>query len=218
MIQKLLSHILNCNTHHALWLNTLSYLENCGARKIAACEHPTLVKEEMLKHAAEEFRHAHHLKRQISKISTKQLPDYTQKNLLGGSHSLHYLNRLDVRSSRYLIAQGISKTNIKIYSYILVTYAVELRAEAIYPVYDTALKQMRSKATVKNILIEEKEHLDSMKQQITNLPRGTLLSQDIIVIENAIYEKWMHRLHKIYCSDPLTQIQSYTKRGKEFHI
>ena len=52
---------------HAKWLNTLSFLENCGARKIAACEHPTLVKEEMLKHAAEEFRHAHHLKRQIDK-------------------------------------------------------------------------------------------------------------------------------------------------------
>lgn len=38
---------------HSKWLNTLSYMENCGARKLAACEHPLLVKEEMLKHAAE---------------------------------------------------------------------------------------------------------------------------------------------------------------------
>ena len=53
---------------HAKWLNTLSFLENCGARKIAMCEHKTLVKEEMLKHAAEEFRHAHDLKKQLLKI------------------------------------------------------------------------------------------------------------------------------------------------------
>lgn len=39
---------------HAQWLNTLSYLENCGARLMAGCEHPTLVRK-MFKHAAEEF-------------------------------------------------------------------------------------------------------------------------------------------------------------------
>ena len=61
---------------HAKWINTLSYLENCGARKIAACENPTLVKEEVLKHAAEEFRHAHYLKRQIARITAEPYPTY----------------------------------------------------------------------------------------------------------------------------------------------
>lgn len=68
-IRQLLNTIIASDELHAKWLNTLSFLENCGARKIAACEHPTLVKEEMLKHAAEEFRHALHLKRQIGRIS-----------------------------------------------------------------------------------------------------------------------------------------------------
>ena len=51
-IRQLIITIIAAPELHAKWLNTLSYLENCGARKIAACEHPTLVKEEMLKHAA----------------------------------------------------------------------------------------------------------------------------------------------------------------------
>ncbi|MGZ3633296.1 MAG: hypothetical protein ACXU9U_03630 [Parachlamydiaceae bacterium] len=75
--RELISTILANDYLHAKWINTLSYLENCGARMIAACEHPTLVKEEMLKHAAEEFRHAHHLKRQLAKLSVDPFETYT---------------------------------------------------------------------------------------------------------------------------------------------
>src|SRR5271170_3629580 len=82
----LLTAIVASDELHAKWLNTLSFLENCGARKISACEHPTLVKEEMLKHAAEEFRHAHHLKKQIAKIPGGiTIEDYTLSSLLGGT-------------------------------------------------------------------------------------------------------------------------------------
>ena len=88
------------NPHlHGRWLNTLSFLENCGARMIAAAEHPTLVKEEMLKHAAEEFRHALHLKQQLARIG-ESYEDY--RPLLGGFSSYRYLKRLDLETSRYL--------------------------------------------------------------------------------------------------------------------
>src|ERR1051325_9720393 len=84
-IKSLLKTIVASDALHAKRLNTLSYLENCGARKIAACEHPTLVKEEMLKHAAEEFRHAHHLKRQIERVSSNSMDTYSISIVLGGS-------------------------------------------------------------------------------------------------------------------------------------
>ena len=41
-LKNILPHLIAAPSLHAKWLNTLSYLENCGARKIAACEHPTL--------------------------------------------------------------------------------------------------------------------------------------------------------------------------------
>src|SRR3984957_12933917 len=100
--QQLLSRIVAVPTLHARWLNTLSFLENCGARKIAACQHPTLVKEEMLKHAAEEFRHAHHLKRQIQKVSSDLMDTYSLSYMLGGTATLHYLSHLGLKVSRYL--------------------------------------------------------------------------------------------------------------------
>src|ERR1700761_7439444 len=95
-LEQLLATIVISDELHAKWLNTLSFLENCGARKIAACEHPTLVKEEMLKHAAEEFRHAHHLKRQISKVSSAPMETYSPSSILGGTATLQYLKTLDL--------------------------------------------------------------------------------------------------------------------------
>jgi bacterioferritin (cytochrome b1) len=67
-LYSLLEKIVQQNETHAKWLNTLSFMENAGARKISACEHPTNVSLIQLKHAAEEHRHAYYLKKQILKI------------------------------------------------------------------------------------------------------------------------------------------------------
>jgi CO/xanthine dehydrogenase FAD-binding subunit len=58
----LLKRIVQEGSTHAKWLNTLSFMENAGARKISKCEHPVLVTQIQLKHAAEEHRHAYYLK------------------------------------------------------------------------------------------------------------------------------------------------------------
>jgi hypothetical protein len=66
-LNTLLPNIIADNELHARWLNTLSLMENTGARKISASEDPTTVTYIILKHAAEEHRHAFYLKKQIEK-------------------------------------------------------------------------------------------------------------------------------------------------------
>lgn len=193
-LQAILCKIVVDPKTHAKWLNTLSYLENCGARKIAAAEHPTFVKEEMLKHAAEEFRHAHHLKRQIEKISSP-LENYSLQMLLGGMPSLHYLKALDLKASRYLsFVFGIAKPDLKKVAYLLVTYAIELRAEELYPIYDAALRRQGSKVVVKSILLEEKGHLQEMRREIEQLK----INQDCVAMicrfESELCAKWLASL------------------------
>ncbi len=90
----------------------------------------------MLKHASEEFRHALHLKRQIERVSSDPMDDYSISFILQGSETLHYLATLDLKASRYLKNLGLSKYAIKEAAYLLVTYAIELRAEELYPIYD----------------------------------------------------------------------------------
>ncbi len=195
-LEPLLDHIVSSHFLHARWLNTLSYLENCGARKIAACEHPTLVKEEMLKHAAEEFRHAHYLKRQIEKISSACLEDYSLGSMLGERSTLHYLTALDVKASRYLKSNGFSKNSIKEAAYLLVTYAIELRAAQLYPIYDAVLRNSRSAVAVKSILLEEKEHLEEMKEGLNKLSLGDVHAAHVCAIESDLCKKWIDAVGK----------------------
>lgn len=184
--------IINSNGLHAKWLNTLSYMENCGARKIARCQHPTLVKEEMLKHAAEEFRHAHYLKRQIPKISSQSLIDYSPQSMLGGISTVNYLHTLDMHTCRYLSHTiGLSHCEIIAAAYLLVTYAIELRADELYRSYDFILKEQASKITVKSILLEEKEHLREMRDGLQQLPSGLTYAEQICQFESVLCKKWL---------------------------
>jgi hypothetical protein len=207
LLRKVLSTVVASHPLHAQWLNTVSYLENCGARKIAACEHPTLVKEEVLKHAAEEFRHAHYLKWQIEKISSTPIPDYSLPHLIGGFATLHYLNSLDLKTSRYLSKTvGLVKSQVREVSYLLVTYAIEVRAEEFYPIYDDVLRQNKSKVAVKSILLEEKEHLEEMRQGIATIPSGWTYAEEICSIETKLYQKWLRAVSQEILGTLHTQI------------
>lgn len=191
-LQELLPIIVRSSSLHGKWLNTLSYLENCGARKIAACEHPTLVKEEMLKHASEEFRHAHYLKKQIERICDTSLEDYSICHLLGGWASVNYLKSLDLMVSRFLLhVVALPIASVREYAYLLVTYAIEVRADELYRIYDEVLRKERSKVVVKSILLEEKEHLNEMREGIKKLPHGEMWAKKASIFEGILCQKWL---------------------------
>lgn len=189
-IQELIHPLVKHPFLHGLWLNTLSYLENCGARKIASCEHPTAVKEEMLKHASEEFRHAFYLKKQLARIDQHH-EDYRRSYLLGGWAAYHYLNALDLATSRYLRLLGMNLLKIKQLAYLLVTYAIELRAGELYPLYQAILKQYQSKIQVQSILLEEKEHLQEMEDELSQIAGASTYIEAICQIEATLFKRWL---------------------------
>src|SRR6185369_6918540 len=86
--------IVQNNRLHARWLNSLSMMENTGARKISKYEDPIHSDIIVLKHAAEEARHAYYLKKLIAKVGPDSCPDYSHQYLLAPLESHHYLNRL----------------------------------------------------------------------------------------------------------------------------
>ena len=135
-LKEILERIVPDNDLHARWLNSLSMMENTGARKISKYEHPVHVNVIVLKHAAEEARHAYYLKKQISKLTEDGCPDYSWPYLLAPVESHHYLNMLDVEACRYLkTTMGLTGRELKHGAYLLVTYAIEVRADMLYGVY-----------------------------------------------------------------------------------
>lgn len=195
-LESLLHKLIVSDELHMKWLNTLSYLENCGARKIAACQHPTLVKEKVLKHAAEEFRHAHHLKKQMSRISGQVLPNFSRAWILGGAATLHYLAALDLKTSSYLTKEiGLSRGEVASTAYLLVTYAIELRAKEVYGIYEQLLRKLGSKVAIKSIFLEELEHLKEMEAALEKLPQGFIYANKVCGFESALCEKWLERMN-----------------------
>jgi len=175
---------------HARWLNTLSYLENCGAKLIASSEHPTMVPKEVLKHAAEEFRHAYFLKAQIEKILPNALKTYQLGEMLGGYPTKHYLYRLNTQISRFLKdKKAIHGCKLKEYGYLLVTYAIELRAEELYPLYQQLLKKQGVPISIMNIIREEEHHLKEITDELRETP-AQAWTNETCEMERELFDRW----------------------------
>lgn len=190
ILAELLQNILQAPLTHARWLNTLSYLENCGAKAIAAFEHRTRVSTIVLKHAAEEFRHAYYLKSQIPKVLRSGLKDYRLEYLMGGVSSKYYIQRLNAAVCRRLHTK-LSQEEIKEYAYVLVTYAIERRAQELYREYQHWLREGHSPVSMIGILRDEEGHLQEMEKQLDLMENGRLWSQEALEEESALCSQWL---------------------------
>ncbi|WP_214070534.1 hypothetical protein [Mucilaginibacter sp. dw_454] len=197
-LNTILPTIIADNQLHARWLNTLSLMENTGARKISASEDPTTVTYIILKHAAEEHRHAFYLKKQIEKTGKNFCPTYADEYLVASNYSKYYLNMLDVEVSRYLKKElNLLGRDLRFAAYLLVTYAIEVRADELYPIYQDALDAAKSKINVKSIILEEEGHLEEMINQLKSFSPEWQSHADIAInIETRLFNDWVIALGK----------------------
>lgn len=195
---SLLEAIVQQHEVHAKWLNTLSFMENAGARKISACEHPTKVSLIQLKHAAEEHRHAYYLKKQIGKINPNFCITYQKSELLAPIATRQYLHALDVKACRYLRKTfELTTEELKYAAYLFVTYAIEVRADELYPVYQEVLEKYSSKIMVKSIILEEEGHLEEMIHQLNEFAADWQIhAEDILEIEKELHQQWINAITK----------------------
>jgi hypothetical protein len=195
-LEELIRNIVSDDHTHARFLNTLSLQENIGARKISANELPETSTYMVLKHAAEEHRHAFYLKKQIGKLSSQACPTYEPQYLLAPYSSKYYLNKLDISTSRYLMDyMKLSGAKLKFAAYLLVTYAIEVRADLIYPVYQDILNSSGSKVSVRSIILEEQGHLEEMTAQLKSFSADwEFHAANIISIEKNLYQNWINDL------------------------
>src|SRR6202000_90594 len=195
-LSTILPTIIADNELHARWLNTLSLMENTGARKISASEDPVTVTYIILKHAAEEHRHAFYLKKQIEKTADGLCPTYAAEYLLAPTFSKYYLNQLDVEVCRYLKKElGLAGKELRFAAYLLVTYAIEVRADELYPVYQEELDKLSSKVNVKSIILEEEGHLEEMINQLKSFsPDWQFHADKAVEMESKLFTQWVEQL------------------------
>ncbi len=193
-LQEIFRNIIATDSLHARFLNTLSLMENTGARKISASEDKSKVSYIVLKHAAEEARHAYYLKKQIQKVGKiVDFPTYEKPYLIAPFASYTYLHTLDIQVCRYLKQTlKLSGNDLKYAAYLLVTYAIEVRADELYPVYQELLEEVSSKVNMKSIIVEEEGHLAEMITQLKEFsPEWEMHAKTACDIEKTLFEQWI---------------------------
>lgn len=195
-MREILEKIVLNKDLHKRWLNTLSFMENAGARKISSCEDPLTVDIVQLKHAAEEHRHAYYLKKQIPKLGVSDCRNYQPSELLAPIQTKQYLHLLDMKCSRYLKEQfKLTGKDLRYASYLFVTYAIEVRADLLYPIYQDVLTSHQSKVMVKSIILEEEGHLEEMTAMLGRFnAEWQYYADHITAIETHLFEDWINAI------------------------
>ena len=82
-------------------------------------------------------------------------------------------------------------------SYLFVTYAIEVRADELYPVYQDALDKAKSRVMVKSIILEEEGHLEEMIQQLERFHADwENYAGEVLRIENELFQDWINAVGK----------------------
>lgn len=163
-MDEILQTIIKDADKHGRWLNTLSFLEYIGTRKMLATQDVAKMDEELLRHIAEEARHASFFKNLIVKTSVT-LPDYSSSNLFCGFSAYRYFQGLDIITQKELF--DIDEDREYFFTcYLYVSHLIEERANWLYQKYNSILQHNNSAFTLNAVINEEEKHLEQMKKYL----------------------------------------------------
>jgi hypothetical protein len=155
--ETLLKKIMNKPLIHARWLNSLSYLEYRGFRKIVRSRSTEEMTFDVLMHAAEEVRHSVFFKKQAIRIGGDSFEKFNEETLLCSKALKSYFFEIDTKST--FAITGVDTDLLSNAAYSLVTWLVEKRAMSIYEVYEELLEKSSASFSLSGILKEESLHL-----------------------------------------------------------
>ncbi len=189
LLIKILERIISDKTTHSSWLNTLSFLEYIGTRKMLKSLPAHSLNETLLEHINEESRHSLFFKRLAKKVSGKDL-SFHEHEMLCSKQAESYFQQIDQKS------KTLSRSNT-ILNYLYTTYIVELRATLVYSIYNKILERNDFPFTVNCILKEEEKHLETVMYSIKKLdPFSEQNFEEIKEYEHQIYFTLLRNLEE----------------------
>ncbi len=174
-LKPFLETVVEDHRLHVRWLETLSLLENMGARKI----HKSMPRfplhlqrsETVLQHAAEEARHAFFFKKQIQRLISQEEQPTEGLAPLCQWEGIRYFQSLDglcKRRAREILPDNTQLQTL--YSYLAVTYVIEERAVEVYGTYEGLLRYRELPIHLSGLLKEEEGHMKEIINMARELP------------------------------------------------
>jgi hypothetical protein len=167
--RALLDRIIASPGVHARLLNTFSRMEYVGVRKLLKSRRSEVLDLDGLQHMLDETIHAMRLKKAALALAAAASADaptavdvstYAPVHTLGGDAGEDYLQGVDAAAEAALDDVG-EDSRIAV-NYLLTSAAIEVRAQAFYPLYETRLRAAGINVSVAAIMKDEDRHLGEM--------------------------------------------------------
>ena len=180
---------------HARWLNTFSFLEYVGFRKIVKSQRAEVLTSAVLTHALEEGRHALGLKKLAIKLGGPDFDSYAAEALLCGEEAEAYFQELDGACDEAFAERAEAERAKLVYCYV--TWLVERRALDVYGVYKRALAVTEIARKLDGLLAEEVKHLADVEAWLHASDADfATRSRQFEAIEAKLYERFIDALDR----------------------
>lgn len=187
-VETLLKKFTENSYSHACWLNSLSYLEYRGFRKIARSQTTEDITADILGHALEEVRHALYFKKLAIRVGGGKFNHYSTSTLIAESALKNYFYHLDFEVDKKMQSMENSKLKKSVYEFV--TWLIEERAMSIYHTYNQILKANGFDFSLAPVIADEAKHLDEFRQiSIDRLNAFNLDPQSLIALEDSLFIK-----------------------------
>ena len=187
--QNLIYQIVKQPSLHARFLNTLSFLEYIGARKIFKSLPAQIYDEFFLSHSAEEAFHSLFFKKLSKKVGQKDL-DFSKSEMLASEQMERYMQNLDKK------AEEVSQKQ-QVLNYLYTTWIVEKRALIAYTSYNRILKEKDFGFSLTPVLKDEAKHLKEMETLLEKQDKNFKQNQDkLLEFEKKEFENLLSKLEQ----------------------
>ncbi|MCY4512689.1 MAG: hypothetical protein OXB86_03265 [Bdellovibrionales bacterium] len=188
-LRLILENIVSSRKIHGRWLNTLSFLEYIGTRKILKSLPANILDETLLSHVAEEAFHSLFFKKLARKLTVNNY-SFKEEEMLAPEECENYFQQLDKKAE--LISNEKPDLN-----YLYTTWIVETRAVSVYSLYNKILKEKQFSFTLNPILKDEEKHLAQVKNCIQQMDsRHEIHFQELMGFEEQEFSVLLEHLKK----------------------
>ncbi len=189
-LETIVATIIADPTLHARWLNTFSFLEYVGFRKIVKSQRAETLGLAVLTHALEEGRHALGLRKIAVKLGGPRFDSYEPETLLCGEAAESYFQDLDAACDAAFSDRAEAERSRL--AYASVTALVERRALDVYEAYKRALGTSEIARKLEGLLAEEVKHLGEVESWLAEAGAGSVIAAaDLSAREEELYERFL---------------------------
>ena len=200
-LETLIGMIVKDPQLHARWLNTFSFLEYVGFRKIVKSQRAEALNATILAHAVEEGGHALRLKKLAMQVGGPAFETYAAEVLLCGEEAEDYFQALDHQCEAQFSDRD-EQARAKL-TYLYVTWLIERRALDVYGAYKMALSGMAIVQKLEGLLAEEIGHLRQVESELAiSDPQHALRAPLVIGLEARLFETFLGSLAAALATKP----------------